>query len=152
MPITIHILIPPKKNTSNAARMTFSRPNSPKGASDEEHLLPTYEQFEATEPKASDTLPEDAATPAQIRDFLVQLLTAKRGITVDHASRIADKWTISSGKELRNYPPLMYTEIFGREYGYIVYREVKTLIYRAEIDKLKEDRKKLSFWVTGKST
>jgi len=132
--------------------MSSSRPNSPsKGASDEEHLLPTYEQFQATEPQASDTLPEETATPDQIRHFLVQLLAAKRGISVDHAQRIASKWTISSGKELRSYPPLMYTEIFGREDGYIVYREVKTLIYQAEIDKLNEEKKNVPFWTTGES-
>lgn len=129
--------------------MSISRPTSPsKGASDEEHLLPTYEQFQSTEPKASDTLPEETATPDQIRHFLVQLLTAKRRISFDHASRIASKWTISSGKELRSYPFLMYTEIFGREDGYIVYKEVKTIVYQAEIDEKKEKRKS-KFWVNG---
>jgi hypothetical protein len=128
--------------------MTFSRPSSPSKVSpDEEHLLPTYEQFEATSSNASDVLPEETATPDQIRDFLSQLLAAKRGISADHARRIASKWTISSGKELRSYRPLMYTDIFGREDGYIVYKEVKTLVYQREIDERKEKKNKL--WVDG---
>jgi hypothetical protein len=121
--------------------MDVSRSSSPsKRSSDEDHLLPTYEQFQSTSSKASDALPDETATPDQIRDFLVQLLTTKRGISVEHAQSIASKWTISGGKELRSYPPLMYTDIFGREDGYIVYREVKTLVYQREIDEKKQKK------------
>lgn len=121
--------------------MAVSRSSSPsKRPSDEEQLLPAYEQFPFTSSQASNTLPEETATPEQICDFLVQLLTTKRGISTEHASRIASKWTISSGKELRNFPPAMFTEIFGREDGYIVYREVKTLVYQLEIDEKKEKK------------
>jgi hypothetical protein len=122
--------------------MAVSRSSSPsKRSSDEEHLLPTYEQFQTTPSDTSDTLPEETANSEQIRDFLEQLLTTKRGISVDHARRIASKWTISNGKELRNYPPTMYMEIFGREDGYIVYREVKTLVYQQKFDEKKEKKK-----------
>ena len=121
--------------------MAVSRSSSPsKRPSDEEQLLPAYEQFPFTSSQASNTLPEETATPEQICDFLVQLLTTKRGISTEHASRIASKWTISSGKELRSFPPAMFTEIFGREDGYIVYREVKTLVYQLEIDEKKEKK------------
>jgi hypothetical protein len=35
----------------------------------------------------------------------------------------------------------MYIEVFGREDGYIVYREVKTLVYQRQIDEKKEKKK-----------
>jgi len=127
--------------------MAISRPSSPskRSSGDEEQLLPpTYEQFQTTPSNVSAALPEDTATPDQIRDFLVQLLTTKREISVDHARRIASKWTISSGKELRTFPPLMYMEIFGREDGYIVYREVKTLVHQREIDEKKQKKHSIS--------
>jgi hypothetical protein len=101
----------------------------------EEPLLPTYEQFQSTEAATAETLPEVAATADQIRDFLVHLLTSKRNLALDHARRVASKWTIGNGKELRSYPPSMYLDIFGREDGWIVYKEVKTCIIRAEQSK-----------------
>jgi hypothetical protein len=111
--------------------MASSTPTSPRKTSlDEEPLLPTYEQFQTTDPDAAtlETPPEITATADQIRDFLVHLLTSKRGLALDHARRIASKWTIGNGKELRNYPPSMYLDIFGREDGWVVYKEVKLCI------------------------
>lgn len=104
----------------------------------EEPLLPTYEQFQSTDAATAETLPEKTATADQIRDFLVHLLTSKRGLALDHARRIASKWTIGNGKELRSYPPSMYLDIFGREDGWVVYKEVKTCIIRAEQSKKTE--------------
>lgn len=104
----------------------------------EEPLLPTYEQFQSTDAATAETLPEKTATADQIRDFLVHLLTSKRGLALDHARRIASKWTIGNGKELRSHPPSMYLDIFGREDGWVVYKEVKTCIIRAEQSKKTE--------------
>lgn len=116
--------------------MTSSPPASPSKTSlAEEPLLPTYEQFQSTDAAAAETLPEPTATADQIRDFLVYLLASKRGLALDHARRIASKWTIGNGKELRSYPPSMYLDIFGREDGWIVYKEVKPCIIRAEQSK-----------------
>lgn len=113
--------------------MTSSPPRSPSKASlAEEPLLPTYEQFQSTDAATVETLPETTATADQIRDYIVHLLTSKRGLALDHARRIASKWTIGNGKELRSYPPSMYLDIFGREDGWVVYKEVKTCIIRAE--------------------
>jgi hypothetical protein len=111
--------------------MASSNPASPRKTSlDEEPLLPTYEQFQTSDADAAtlETPPETTATPDQIRDFIVHLLTIKRGLALDHARRIASKWTIGNGKELRNYPPSMYLDIFGREDGWVVYKEVKLCI------------------------
>jgi hypothetical protein len=113
-----------------------SPPTSPSKMSlAEEPLLPTYEQFDSTDPATSDSPPESTATADQIRDFVVHLLTTKRGLALDHARRIASKWTIGNGKELRSWPPSMYLDIFGREDGWVVYKEVKICIAHDEQSK-----------------
>jgi hypothetical protein len=72
------------------------------------------------------TIPEPDALPSDIRDFLTEVLSVSRGLAREHAGAIADKWKLGTGRELRNYPPKMYLEIFGPEEGWCVYKEVKT--------------------------
>ena len=93
-------------------------------------LLPTYEQSQPTNAESESPLspPEKTAFPAEIQAFLAHLLVTKRGLTSDHASRIGSKWTIGNGKELRSYKPAMYFDIFGREDGWVVYKEAKLCI------------------------
>ncbi|GAB7325807.1 hypothetical protein MBLNU13_g09892t1 [Cladosporium sp. NU13] len=112
----------------------------------EEPLLPTYEQFQSTDAATAETLPEKTATADQIRDFLVHLLTSKRGLALDHARRVASKWTIGNGKELRSYPPSMYLDIFGREDGWVVYKEVKICILQAGQSK-KTELSRVGQWI-----
>lgn len=112
----------------------------------EEPLLPTYEQCQSTDGTTAEILPETTATADQIRDFLVHLLTSKRGLALDHSRRIASKWTIGNGKELRSYPPSMYLDIFGREDGWVVYKEVKICIIRAEQSK-KTEISRIGQWI-----
>ncbi|KAM0717302.1 hypothetical protein Q7P37_007154 [Cladosporium fusiforme] len=116
---------------------------SPAGSSrkplqDEEETLPLYEEHQHSEGEKDDliTPPEEDATPEQVREFLICLLVAERGLALDHCQDIAARWTIGKGQELRSYPPAMYLEIFGREDGWIVYREVKLCIYRGDHKKL----------------
>jgi len=71
-------------------------------------------------------IPEPDALPNDIREFLTEVLSVSRGLSREHASAIADKWRLGTGRELRDYPPKMYLEIFGPEEGWCVYREVKT--------------------------
>ena len=71
-------------------------------------------------------IPEPDALPTDIREFLTEVLSVSRGLSREHASTIADKWRLGTGRELRDYPPKMYLEIFGPEEGWCVYREVKT--------------------------
>jgi len=111
----------------------FSSSSSSK-ASSRGAVLPTYEQSQSTSPDASIDLPHEKAAAGQVRYFLVQLLTTKRGLSEDQARRIANKWTNGSGSELRIYPASMYADIFGRDDGYTVYKEVKTLYYQRDID------------------
>jgi hypothetical protein len=116
----------------------FSFSSSSKGSSDETTLLPTYEQSQSTPSEASVTLPSETATPEQVREFLVQLLIAKRSFSDAHACRIASEWKLAGGKELRTYGPSWYRDFFGRgEEGLIVFKEVKTLVYQRELDERK---------------
>ncbi|KAH6882082.1 hypothetical protein BKA58DRAFT_372699 [Alternaria rosae] len=71
-------------------------------------------------------IPEPDAPPADIREFLTGILAVSRRLSHEHASAIANKWKLGTGRELREYPPKMYLEIFGPEEGWCVYREVKT--------------------------
>ena len=133
--------IPTPKNTINMA--IFSLSSSSKGSSDKGAVPPTYEQSQSTSPEVTVTLPNDTATPEQVRAFLVQLLTTKRGLPEAQARRIANKWTTSSGKDLLTYGPSWYTYFFGRENGCIVFKEVKTLVYQQELD----ERNARSIWI-----
>jgi hypothetical protein len=120
----------------SSSNMASSPPASPSKTSfAEEPLLPTYEQFQSTDAATFEVPPDPTATADEIRDFVVHLLTAKRGLALDHARRIAAKWTIGNGKELRSYPPSMFLDIFGREDGWVVYKEVKLCIMQDERSK-----------------
>lgn len=101
---------------------------SPKSSLDEQHL-PLYEEFQE-DAASADTLPEAKATPNQVREFIANLLVTRRNLPIDYARRAAAKWTVGSGRELRSYTPSMYLGIFGREDGWIIYREVHlTILY-----------------------
>lgn len=76
-------------------------------------------------PKPPSTVPGLDAKPAEIRENLAGLLVTKRGLKADEANRVIAPWTIGSGMELRQYGAVMYLDLFGCEYGWILYREVK---------------------------
>lgn len=79
-------------------------------------------------PKPANTVPKLDADPAAVRDFLASLLVTKRGLDEDEASRVVAGWKVGSGLELRQYGAIMYLHLFGREYGWILYREVKVSV------------------------
>ena len=79
-------------------------------------------------PKPASTVPGLQARPAEIRESLARLLITKRGLQADEANRIVSPWRIGSGLELRQYGAVMYLDIFEREYGWILYREVKMAV------------------------
>ena len=66
----------------------------------------------------------------EVSDFLAYLLTDARDMSTDSARRIAALWTKGTGQELRSYSPAMYFEIFGKEDGWIAYREVHLALHR----------------------
>lgn len=89
--------------------------------------LPTYEQSNTIN---LDSIPATEASPAEVREFLKSLLIVKRP-NIDH-DQVAAKWVNGSGKELQTYPPSMFFEAFGREDGWMVYKEFKLFMYICE--------------------
>lgn len=76
------------------------------------------------------TLPGTHATPDDIRDFLTYLLVHKRAFPQELARQIAERWTVGSGLELRQYSPSLFFELFGSELGWVLYREVQVWLWR----------------------
>lgn len=110
----------------------FHSSRSNNGNDDSEEMLPLYTEMHARH-SASDSItpPAATATPDQVRDFIVELLTTTRGLHIDHARRVAARWTLGNGQEMRAYPPWMYRDIFGFEDGWIVYKEVHVVLHNA---------------------
>lgn len=98
---------------------------------------------ESTQFIASDsalTPPEPKAKPDEVRDYIIAVLIRSRGLGLDHARRVAAKWTIGTGRELRHYPGAMFRDIFGLEDGWVVYKEVRVPYYQKEKEKDKKKR------------
>lgn len=84
-------------------------------SSDAAESLPLYEEHHDVS-EHDLTPPADKATPDEVRDYLVAILRA-RGSGLDYARRVAAKWSMGTGQELRSYPTQMYKDIFGPEEG-----------------------------------
>lgn len=74
------------------------------------------------------TLPRPAAPPEEVRLFMTYLLR-EQGISQSDAQDVAARWKIGRGREMGSYDPSIYFEIFGAEYGWILYREIKLHIH-----------------------
>lgn len=110
-------------------------------SNDEEHLRPSTPDAEETLPLYEESqrtgelkLPNAKAGPQEVRDFLVDAMQS-RGAGIDHARRVAARWTLGTGRDLRAYPVAMYRDIFGAEDGWAVCMEAKTLLYREKREK-----------------
>ena len=112
--------------TATVQQGASSRKNS---LSELEEGLPLYAELQYTESQ-SDVVPHAKASPMEVSDFLVHILTSSRDMSTDGARRVAALWTKGTGQELRSFPPAMYFEIFGKEDGWIVYREVHLALHR----------------------
>ena len=77
-------------------------------------------------PKPPSTIPGVEARPAEIRQSLARLLITKCDMRPEEANCVASEWMVGSGLELRQYGAIMYLNLFGSEYGWVLYREVKT--------------------------
>ncbi|KAL1587412.1 hypothetical protein WHR41_03744 [Cladosporium halotolerans] len=91
-----------------------------------------------TPPSPTLSQPSPSASPASVRAYIASLLTTNRSLPASHAQHIAARWTIGQGRELRAYPAAMYLEIFGREDGWAVCRDVKLRIYEGEAAERRE--------------
>lgn len=79
------------------------------------------------------------ASPAEVRNFLTNLLITHRGIPLDHAQHIASHWTLGSGREISTYSATICLQVFGYENGWILYKEIKILQFHD-----KQQQKKMS--------
>lgn len=125
-------------NTSSNMSAIKGR-DSPLGSEDAaDESLPLYEEFQISETPAA-ALPSETATSDEVRDYLTSLLKNKHNLADDHVRRVVSRWTIGTGRELRSYTPQMYLGIFGREDGWMLYRDIKLEIYQT---------RKKGFWET----
>jgi hypothetical protein len=76
-----------------------------------------------------DPLPPSWAPPTEVTCFLVCLLVTN-DVPVDRAKRIANKWTLGSGKELRDYPAVMYLQVLGNEDAWVTYLAVQQAVHK----------------------
>lgn len=119
-----------------ASKDTCSEPSSLEAQpKDEEHLPVYYSSGQAD----SNTLPASQAFAEEIRQFIIHVLVSRRQLPIYHARRVAARWNVGSGLELRTYPASMYSELFGSEDGWILYKEIKPMI-DAETQKKAIDR------------
>lgn len=96
-----------------------------------EETLPLYEEFQYSEAQA-ETIPPPTATSDEVRAYLNSLLRDRHNLPDDHARRVVARWTLGTGRELRSYTPQMYLDIFGREEGWFLYRDIKMDAYKAK--------------------
>lgn len=91
-----------------------------------------FNNDEIPKPKAwrKPVLPANTATPPQVRLFIEDLLISTRDLSSEHARRIADRWTLGTGHELRSYQVGMFRHVFGIEEGWIIFKEVKMMAVR----------------------
>ena len=105
--------------------------------------MPSHNHNEnvSIEPKTSavtqppPNLPNAAASPDEVRLFISYLLREQE-IPQSDVKEIAAHWKIGRGREMRSYDPTIYFELFGAEYGWILYREIKLRIHQEKCQKI----------------
>jgi len=97
----------------------------------QEETLPLYQEFQLQDASTqTDKVPPSTATPDEVRDYLASLLRRNHNLSDDQVRRVVAHWTIGTGRELRVYTAQMYLDIFGSEYGWTLYRDVRLEFYR----------------------
>lgn len=138
----LKITCSPKFTFSNGRTrpvMTFSQAND---VSKGENIAPT--QISTNTESTRVILPPPAATPNEIRQFLVTLLVSTRHLEIAVARRIANQWTLGTGQDLRSYPFQLFREIFaGEEEAWVIFKEVRLLMSSEE--KIQVDRSTVQF-------
>lgn len=84
-------------------------------------------------------LPPRDATSAEVRNYLASFLKTQHGLSNDHVQRLVSRWTVGRGYELRSYTAQMYLDIFGRDVGWVLYRDIMLEAYRT---------RRKTFWET----
>lgn len=109
---------------------------SPQDPVDDDESFPLYENLESIQ---VDKVPAGNATSAEVRDYLTAVLKIKHQLPDDRTQHLVSRWTVGRGYELRSYTAQMYLDIFGRDVGWVLYRDIQLEIYR---------RQPKTFWET----
>lgn len=99
----------------------------------QEETLPLYQEFQVECSDAqNNAIPSSTATPDEVRDYLASLLRKRHDIPDDQVRRVVANWRLGTGRELRIYTAQMYLNIFGSEYGWTLYRDVRLELYSVQ--------------------
>ncbi|USW46902.1 hypothetical protein Slin15195_G002210 [Septoria linicola] len=91
-------------------------------------------------------LPPSKAFPAEVREFLTQLLVVTRNLETAEAEAIASKWKLGRGDDLWYYDKEMFRHLFGTEGGWALHSEVDLLCAASEV----RQRRKISMCLKRK--
>lgn len=141
------VLISPSSKPSPVNTMSLPRKHDPTSYDESEETVPLYTEREDG-PAIGDfddiesgveltSLPDEKATADEVREFFVRLLLSSRcNFSLDNARRTAAMWQAGSGREVKSYPAAMYLDLFGKEKGWIIYKEVFVLSQRKQPGKM----------------
>lgn len=101
--------------------------SSPQDPVDDDESFPLFENLGSIQ---IDKVPAGSTTSAEVRDYLTAVLKIRHHLPDDQAQRLISRWTMGRGFELRSYTAQMYLDIFGRDVGWVLYRDIQLEIYR----------------------
>jgi transglutaminase-like putative cysteine protease len=97
--------------------------------------------------QSNTTIPPPNATSNEVREFLISELTTKHDLPSDQVQSLVRRWTVGRGHELRSYPAAAYLDLFGRDVGWVLYRDIQLEIYRTRRKTFWESRGVCAFYV-----
>lgn len=75
----------------------------------------------------NEKLPGQNAPVAEIRAFLSEILVS-HGADTDEARRLALRWAVGTGSDLRNSPSQVFCATFGDLAGFVLYSRIRVLV------------------------
>lgn len=79
-------------------------------------------------------IPLESANSSEIRRFVVNVLEGQYDIDREHAQKIAQLWTVGSGRELRQFPAGLFIQLFGQQAGWVLYKEVSARVIAENVN------------------
>jgi hypothetical protein len=124
--VTAH-LHPYLKSNSNMTSSTSRYLDQSPPLYEEVKQIDCYDN--ATDASPVPDFPSPTASPTEVSNFLYHLLMSTKALSSEKQARdVADRWKLGTGQELQTYSAAMYSSIFGKDEGWITYREVKLAI------------------------
>lgn len=142
-----------------ANKMSLPQKHDPTSYDESEETVPLYTEredgpaigeFDDIEAGVELTsLPDEKATADEVREFFVRLLLSSRcNFSRDDARRTAAMWQAGSGREVKSYPAAMYLDLFGKEKGWIIYKEKYVLGQRPKPGQMSKKAKLCEFYLS----